>query len=227
MLYMDSTMLLLIPGLLLTLWAQARVSGAFNKYKRVLSRSGMTGSELARRLLHDAGIDDVQVARTRGTLTDNFNPETRVLSLSDDVYGASSLAALGVAAHETGHVMQQHEGYAPLKLRSNIVSVVGIGSNLSWPIFLAGLILSWQPLLLAGIILFSLTVVFTLVTLPVEFNASNRAMAMLEGTGALGQDELAGAKKVLSAAALTYVASALNAILQLVRLLSLSGRRKR
>lgn len=224
--YFDPTILLVIPGLLLAAWAQAKVSSAFKKYSRVQARAGLTGGQLAQKLLSEAGIYDVKIERVSGTLTDNFNPETKVLSLSGDVCDTNSVAALGVAAHECGHVMQKYSGYAPLALRSIIVPTVTIGSSLSWPIFLVGLIFSWRPLLLAGIILFALTVVFSLVSLPVEFNASNRAVQMLEGTGALQQDELTGAKKVLNAAALTYVASALSAILQLLRLLMLSNRRR-
>lgn len=225
--YYDSTFLLLIPGLLLAMWAQARVSGAFRKYAQVRAHSGVTGSQLSQMLLRDMGVTDVRVQRVQGELTDNFNPDEMTLSLSGDVYDGSSIAALGVAAHECGHVAQHKQGYSALRLRSMIVPTVSIGSNLSWPIFLAGLLFSWRPLQLAGIILFSLTVVFTLVTLPVEFDASNRALSMLGSTGTLNEQELGGAKKVLSAAAMTYVASALSAILQLVRLLAISNRNNR
>lgn len=225
--YFDSSWLIIIPGLLLSMWAQAMVSGAFRKWSRVPARCGLSGSQLAEKLLGENGMGQVQLRRIPGQLTDNFNPEEMTLSLSQDVYDARSVAALGVAAHECGHVLQQRDGYAPLSLRGFIVPAVSIGSNLSWPIFLAGLIFSFRPLLTIGIALFIMTVAFTLVTLPVEFNASSRAMRMLESTGALSDDELTGARKVLSAAALTYVASALSAILQLVRLLALSGSRRR
>lgn len=224
--YFDWTMIIVLPGLLLALWAQHKVNSAFKKYAAVRSRSGMTGAELARRLLDGAGLSNIPVERVGGKLTDNYDPSNQVLHLSESVYSSSSIAALGVAAHECGHAMQHGEGYSLLGLRSAIVPVVSIGSNLSWPIFLLGMIFSWDPLILAGIVLFSLTVVFTLVTLPVEFNASNRAIAVLGSGGYLNGEELDGARKVLSAAALTYVASALNAILQLVRLLILSGNRR-
>ncbi|MEA4899529.1 zinc metallopeptidase [Bacillota bacterium Meth-B3] len=224
--YMDWTMLIVLPGLLLAMLAQFKVSGAFRKYAQVRSRSGLTGAEVARRMLDRAGLGSTRVELVRGRLTDHYDPREQVLRLSDEVYASSSIAALGVAAHECGHALQHGEGYAPLGLRSAIVPVVGIGSNLSWPLFLLGLVFSWDPLILAGIALFALTVVFTLVTLPVEFNASSRALAALEGGGYLDGEELVGARKVLNAAALTYVASALSAILQLVRLLVLSGNRR-
>ncbi len=226
MYFMDWTWFLVLPGLLLGLWAQAKVSGAFSRYSKVRAASGLTGSQLAQKILHDNGVDGVSIQRIEGSLTDNFDPQRMVLSLSSDVYDSASVAALGVAAPECGPVMQRHEDYAPLNLRSVIVPAAGLGGNLSWPIFLAGMVFSFQPLLMAGIILFALTVVFTLITLPVEFNASRRALRMLDGSGALTGDELSGAKKVLDAAALTYVASALAAILQLVRLLALSNRRR-
>ncbi len=227
MFYFDPTFFLLIPGMILAAWAQYKVSSAFRKYSQVQARCGMTGAQLAQKLLSDAGIDGVRVAAVAGELTDNFNPETNTLSLSQDVYGSRSIAALGVAAHECGHVMQKAEHYGPLGLRSWIVPSVQIGSGLSWPIFLAGLVFSWRPLLLAGIILFSLTVVFTLVTLPVEFNASGRALRVLEGDGVLDAGEMKGARAVLGAAAMTYVASALSAVLQLARLLLLANNNRR
>ena len=215
-----------MPGLLIALWAQMKVNSTFGKYGKIASASGMTGAGVARAMLNAAGLSDVAVNRVSGRLTDHYDPAKRTLNLSQGVYDSTSIAALGVAAHECGHALQDQEGYAPLKLRGAIVPVVGIGSNLSWPIFLLGLVFSWKPLLLAGIILFSLTVLFTLVTLPVEFNASSRAMVALEGGNYLRGEELQGARKMLSAAALTYVASALNAILQLLRLLVLAGRHR-
>lgn len=223
--YFDWTYLLVIPGLIVAMIAQAKVKHAFDKYAQVRARSGITGAELARQLLASAGITDVTIAQVGGTLSDNYDPSNRVLNLSSDVYRSSSIAALGVTAHECGHAIQHASGYSMLGLRSAIVPVVNIGSNLSWPLFLAGLLFSWNPLILAGIVLFSLTVAFTLVTLPVEFNASNRAIALLESGGYLQSDEIGGAKSVLSAAAMTYVASALSAILQLLRLVLLAGRR--
>ncbi len=223
MFFYDWTFLIVLPGLVLALIAQAGVSGTFAKYQRVSARIGLTGAMLARRMLDSRGLEDVAIERVPGNLSDHYDPSERVLRLSEGVYGSTSIAALGVAAHETGHAIQDQEHYAPLKLRTAIVPVVGFGSNLSWPIFLAGLIFSWEPLLLAGIILFSLAVVFSLLTLPVEFNASGRALATLSSGGYLDSDEMTGASKVLRAAAMTYVAAAIGAILQLVRLLLLAG----
>ena len=182
---------------------------------------------LARRMLDSAGLNDVAIERVSGNLSDHYDPSDRVLRLSDSVHSSTSIAALGVAAHETGHALQDLDGYAPLKLRTAIVPAVGFGSNLSWPIFLVGLIFSWQPLLLAGIILFALAVVFSLVTLPVEFNASKRALSTLSSGGYLDSEEMEGANKVLRAAAMTYVAAAVGAILQLLRLLLLAGGARR
>ncbi|MDO4547657.1 MAG: zinc metallopeptidase [Clostridia bacterium] len=225
--YFDSTMLLVLPGLLLAMWAQYRVKNAYREFSRVYSRSGLTGAEAARRILDAAGLSDIRINRVSGELSDNFDPTKNELNLSDGVYGSTSISAIGVAAHECGHAMQKSDGYAMLSMRSSIAPIVSIGSNLSWPIFLIGMIFSMRPLILAGIILFSLIVAFTLITLPVEFNASRRAVACIETGGYLADDEIRGAKKVLNAAALTYVASALNAILQLARLLLLSNRRGR
>lgn len=227
MFYFDPTMILVLPGLILALWAQARVNGAFSRYSQLSARSGLTGAEMARQLLAREGIYDVDVQRVRGNLTDHYSPNEKVLRLSDNVFYSNSIAALGVAAHECGHVLQHRDGYAPLMLRNAVVPVANIGSSLSWPLFLLGFIFSWRPLLLAGIILFSAAVFFTLITLPVEFNASRRALGVLESEGVLSPgEELDGARRVLSAAALTYVASALSAILQLLRLLVLSNRNR-
>lgn len=221
--YLDSTMLLLIPGFLLALFAQSRVRAAYAKYARVPSRAGIPASDAAARILRENGNDKVSLQMVRGQLTDNYNPRTEVLSLSEGVYNSSSIAALGIAAHEAGHAMQKHTDYAPLGLRTLVVPAVSIGSNLSVPIFILGLIMSWQPLVTAGIILFSLTVAFSLLTLPVEFNASRRAIAMLQSSGIIStQEEEKGVKAVLNAAALTYVAAAIGAVLQLARLILLS-----
>ena len=225
--FFDSTWLIVLPGLLIAIWAQFKVKAAFSKYSKVASQSGMTGAMVARAMLDGAGLRDVPIYRAQGSLTDHYDPVKRTLNLSQDVYDSCSIAALGVAAHECGHAIQDLESYSPLKLRSAVVPMVSIGSNLSWPIFLMGIVFSWQPLLMAGIILFSLTVLFTLITLPVEFNASSRALLALESGNDLRGQELDGARKVLSAAALTYVAAALNAILQLLRLLALAGRHSR
>lgn len=225
--FYDWTYLLLIPALLLSLWAQFRVSSTFNRFSRVRASSGMTATQMAEQLLHAEGVYDVSVERTRGNLTDHYDPKNMVLRLSDSTANSTSVAALGVAAHEAGHVLQHRDGYAPLMLRTAAVPVVNIGSNLSWPLFLVGLIFSWEPLLYAGIALFALAVLFALITLPVEFNASKRALAALETNGYLQPgEEMRGAKKVLSAAAMTYVASAFMAIMQLLRLLAIAGSRR-
>ena len=225
--YYDWTMLILIPGILLSLWASSRVKSAYAKYSRVYASCRMTGAEVAEHMLHAEGIYDVNIEVVGGNLTDHYDPSTRTLRLSQGVANSSSLASLGVAAHETGHALQHRDAYAPLVLRTAAVPTVNIGSNLSWPLVLAGMIFSWEPLINIGILLFSLTVLFTLITLPVEFNASSRAMKALSSGGYLTESELPGAKNVLSAAAMTYVAAALSAILQLLRLLVLTGRTRR
>ena len=224
--FWDPTYLWVIPGLLLGLWAQARVKSAYHQYSRIPTRRGMSAAQAVKIMLEREGAGDVQITRTRGTLTDHYDPRTNTLHLSEGVYDSASVAALGIAAHEAGHALQKHENYAFLSLRSLMVPVVNIGSHLAWPIFLLGILVSWEPLMTAGIILFSLVVLFSLVTLPVEFNASRRAMQMLTSTGYLTQSEEAGAKKVLSAAAMTYVASFVSAMLQLIRLLALANRRR-
>ena len=225
--YYDWTMLLLIPGVLLSLWAQMRVQSAYSKYSKRHAACRLTGAEVAERMLHDEGIYDVAIEVVRGNLTDHYDPSTRTLRLSQGGANSTSLAALGVAAHETGHALQHRDAYAPLVLRTAVVPTVNIGSNLSWPLVLLGMVFSWEPLINIGILLFSLTVIFTLITLPVEFNASRRAMTALEAGGFMTQEELPGAKSVLNAAAMTYVAAALTAILQLLRLLVLTGGRRR
>ena len=225
--YYDWTMLILIPGILLSLWAQSRVKSAYSKYSRVHASCGMTGAQVAEHMLHSEGIYDVAIEVVGGNLTDHYDPSTRTLRLSQGVAHSTSLASLGVAAHETGHALQHRDAYAPLVLRTAVVPTVNIGSNLSWPLVVLGMVFSWNPLINIGILLFSLTVLFTLSTLPVEFNASSRATAALASGGYLTQSELPGAKSVLNAAAMTYVAAALNAILQLLRLLVLTGGRRR
>lgn len=227
MFYYDWTMILVIPGLLLGLWAQFKVKSSFEKYQRVLSRSGYTADDVARRLLNRANCDQVSIQQTAGSLTDHYDPRSQVLRLSNTVYGSGSVAAIGVAAHECGHAMQHREGYAPLRLRSMLVPVVNLGSNLYFPIFMLGLVFSWEPLVYVGIACFALTLLFALVTLPVEFNASSRAIRALREGGYLGDEELKGAKAVLDAAALTYVASAISSLLQLIRLLLIARRNDR
>ena len=226
MFYWDWTMIFVIPGLLLGLWAQMRVSSAFKKYSAVHAHNGMSAEEVARSMLNRSGCGEVSVRTVSGNLTDHYDPRNNTLRLSDGVYGSTSVAAIGVAAHECGHAMQQHEGYAPLKLRSALVPVVNLGSNLYFPIFLLGLVFSWEPLLYVGIACFALALVFALVTLPVEFNASGRALSVLEEQGYLSRNEMDGARAVLNAAALTYVAAAISSLLQLVRLLIIARDRR-
>lgn len=223
----DWTYLFLIIGMVLSLLASAKLKSTFAVYRKVRSASGLTGAETARRILQKAGIYDVQVIPVQGSLTDHYDPGKRTVCLSQDVYGQNSLAAVGVAAHECGHAIQHAQNYSLLNLRSAIVPAANIGANISWPLFLAGLIFSIRPLLTLGILLFSLAVLFQLVTLPVEVNASSRALRMLEGTGILSPDENKGAKKVLMAAALTYVAALAASVLQLLRLLVIAGGRDR
>lgn len=222
----DRTYILLIIGMLLSLAASAKLKSTFAKYRRIRSASGLTGAEAAARILSAAGITDVQIRAIPGSLTDHYDPRTKTVSLSQDIYGQTSLAAVGVAAHECGHAIQHAVHYAPLEMRSAIVPVANLGSSLSWPLFLIGLLAGIRPLTTAGIVLFSLAVLFQLVTLPVELNASSRALRMLEGTGILGVSEVKGARKVLTAAALTYVAALAASILQLLRLLILAGGRR-
>jgi Zn-dependent membrane protease YugP len=226
-LYYDWTYLLVIAGLLISMIASGNVKSTFARYSGVRSMCGMTGAMAAQRVLQLAGINDVRIEHISGELTDHYDPRTKTLRLSDSTYGSNSVAAVCVAAHECGHAIQHQTSYAPLVLRSTLVPAANFGSTLAWPIFLLGLIMSMQPLLTAGIVLFSLAVLFQLVTLPVEFNASSRALKVLESGHILGDTELAAGKKVLGAAALTYVASLASSILQLLRLIILAGGRKR
>ena len=226
--YFDPTYILIIIAAIISLIAQWRVNSAFSKYSRVASMSGMTGEQAARMILQSNGINDVSVQRISGKLTDHYNPSTKVLNLSESVYGSTSVAAIGVAAHECGHAIQHARGYFPLSLRTALVPVANIGSQLSWVFIIVGAILSFnQTLITIGIIMFSAAVLFQLVTLPVEFNASARALEQLESNGILYRDEVSQTRKVLSAAALTYVAAAATAILQLLRLIILFGGRGR
>lgn len=226
--YFDPTYILIIIAAIISLIAQWRVNSAFSKYSRVASMSGMTGAQAARMILQSNGINDVSVQRISGKLTDHYNPSTKVLNLSESVYGSTSVAAIGVAAHECGHAIQHARGYFPLSLRTALVPVANIGSQLSWVFIIVGAILSFnQTLITIGIIMFSAAVLFQLVTLPVEFNASARALEQLESNGILYRDEVSQTRKVLSAAALTYVAAADTAILQLLRLIILFGGRGR
>lgn len=211
--------ILLAPALILTLYAQWKIKSAYAQMSRVRSSSGMTGARVAESLLRRNGIDNVNVEEVSGHLTDHYDPIKKALRLSSDVYHSSSLAAMGVAAHETGHAIQHKTAYGPLKIRHAIFPIVNFGSTLAFPLFILGLILSFPTLIDVGIILFAGVVVFHIVTLPVEFNASSRALAQLSQGGFLRSEEIAGARRVLNAAAMTYVAAAAMAILQLVRLL--------
>ena len=226
---LDPTIFLVLIGVLLSLWAQNRVNSTFARYSRVRSFSGMTGAEAARRLLNAQGIYYVTVQPVSGKLTDHYDPRTKVVKLSDSVYNATSVAAIGVAAHECGHAMQHNEGYGPLRFRSALVPVANFGSQLSWPMILLGILFGGlgSPLVQVGILMFGLAVLFQLVTLPVEFNASSRAVRLLDSQGILSGEEVDGTRKVLKAAALTYVAAAAGSILQLLRLVILFGGRDR
>ena len=226
--YYDGTYLLVVIGALLSLMASAKVKSSFARYSNVRSMSGLTGREAAERILRNSGIYDVQVQHIYGNLTDHYDPRNKVLSLSDSVYNSNSVAAIGVAAHECGHAIQHAKGYAPLSIRGALVPVANFGSTISWPLILMGLLIRSNASMLfinLGILAFSFAVLFQIVTLPVEFNASRRAVRILGETGMLGPDELRGTRKVLSAAALTYVAGAAAGILQLLRLLIIGGRR--
>lgn len=226
--YFDSTYILVLIGVVLSLMASARVKSTYAKYSREASLTGMTGEQAAKRILSMAGIYDVTVRHVPGNLTDHYDPRNKTLNLSDSVYGSTSVAAVGVAAHECGHAIQHDRGYAPLRFRSALAPVASIGANISWPMIVIGLLLGGSGTLIQlGILMFSLAVLFQLVTLPVEFNASGRAMNLLSETGILYEEELRKTKKVLSAAALTYVAAAASSILQLLRLVLLYGNRRR
>lgn len=228
--YYDPTYSLVLIGLLFCLVASARVRSTYAKYGRVRSHSGLTGREAAERILRSAGIYDVRIEHVSGNLTDHFDPKNRVLRLSDATYQSASVAAVGLAAHECGHAIQHSRGYAPLKLRSAIVPVANFGSAIAWPLILLGLLFNSRSsylLIQIGILAFSFAVLFQLVTLPVEFNASRRAVQILGESGMLLPDELSMTKKVLRAAALTYVAGAASAILQLLRIILLTGGRRR
>lgn len=224
---LDWTYILVIIGAIFSIAASAKVNSTFNKYKRIRSTSGMTGAEAAERILHQNGIYDVGIEHIGGNLTDHYDPRSKMLRLSDATYSSTSVAAIGVAAHECGHAIQHKEEYGPLKLRTAIVPAANIGSRLGIPIILLGILLGGNYLLVQiGIWVFSLAVLFQIITLPVEFNASKRALAMVEQYGILGSNEVEHTKKVLSAAAMTYVAAAAASILQLLRLVLLFGRRR-
>lgn len=224
--YWDPTYALVIVGLLICLLAQARVSSAYAKWRDVPSRTGLTGAQVARRILDGNGCGDVRIEAISGKLTDHYDPRDGVLRLSSEVYASNSIAALGIAAHEAGHAIQDARDYAPMRIRATLVPIANIGSQAAIPLFMLGLIMSWEPLLKIGIVCFTMAVLFYLVTLPVEFNASGRAIAVLSADY-LPEDEMRGVRAMLSAAAMTYVAAALQAVLQLLRLVLLANSRRR
>ena len=225
----DPTYILVLIGVVICMAASAKMNAAFRKYARFQSHNQMTGREAAERILRSQGIYDVRVEHIPGNLTDHYDPRNKVLRLSDAVYNASSVAAVGVAAHECGHALQHAKGYAPLSVRSSLVPIANFGSSIAWPLIIFGLFMRGDMsamLLNLGILAFSLAVLFQIVTLPVEFNASGRALKLLKNNGMLYESEVRDVRKVLSAAALTYVAGAASAVLQLLRILILAGGRR-
>ena len=226
---MDPTYVLVLIGVVLSLLASARVKSTFAKYERIRNSAGLTGRDAAERILHGAGIYDVRIERVSGSLTDHYDPRNKVLRLSDSTYHSMSVSAVGVAAHECGHAIQHAVNYAPIRWRGALVPVANFGSTIAWPLIMIGLFITGDSsslLINLGIIAFSFAVLFHLVTLPVEFNASNRAIRILGSNGMMSKEEVGSVKKVLGAAALTYVASAATAILQLLRILILTGGRR-
>lgn len=229
MFYYDNTYYLLIIGALLCFWASSRVKSTFLSYSKIKSQRGTPGWKAAEEILHASGIYDVQIQRVSGNLTDHYDPRSKVLRLSDSTFSSDSVAAVGVAAHECGHAIQHAKGYLPLKIRGSLVPVANFGSAAAWPLILIGLFMNGSTALFLinlGILAFSASVLFQLVTLPVEYNASGRAIKMLQETGILAPEEVRDAKRVLSAAALTYVAGAASSLLQLFRLILIGGRRR-
>ncbi|MBM6918243.1 zinc metallopeptidase [Intestinimonas butyriciproducens] len=219
-------LVLVMPAILFALWAQAQVSGTFEKFSKVRTMRGLTGAQAAEAVLRAGGVYDVRIERIHGNLTDHFDPRAKVIRLSDSVYDSPSVAAVGVAAHEAGHAVQHAQDYFPIKVRSAIIPVTQVGSSLALPLIIIGLVLSSLNLVYLGIAFFGLSTVFQAVTLPVEFDASRRAIATLGSEGLLSQEELPGAKKTLRAAALTYVAALAVSLAQLLRLLLLFGGRR-
>ncbi len=215
-----------IPAIVLSLWAQIKVTSTFKKYSSVPSDGGLTGADAARMVLEQNGVTDVQIVPVKGSLTDHYDPKDNVIRLSEPVFAANTAAAVGVAAHEAGHAVQYARGYSPMKLRAAIIPISKIGSTLSLPLIIIGLIFSWYPLAYAGVILFGAAVLFQLVTLPVEFNASRRAVECLSSSGRVSEEGLRASKKVLSAAAMTYVAALFVALGNMIRLILIVGRRK-
>ena len=225
--FYDWTYFLVLIGAVISMFASSKVKTTYAKYGKVRSHSKMTAMDAARRILDNAGLRHIRIERVAGDLTDHYSPKEQVLRLSDTTIHSESIAAIGVAAHECGHAIQHANSYAPLTIRNTIVPVVNLGSRLSWPMILIGLLLGITGFLDAGIVLFSFSLIFQLITLPVEFNASSRALQILDDTNMLYDDELRGAKKVLSAAAMTYVAAAIATLLSMLRLIILFGGRRR
>lgn len=223
--FFDPTMILLIPAIIISFWAQTKISSTYNKYSEVRTMNGYTGQQIARMMLDEAGLFDIRIEVVNTKLGDHYDPANRVLRLSPDVYAGGTISSAGIAAHEVGHAIQHKERYTPLVVRNSIVPVVNIGSSLSWVLFLAGMFLGFKGLTTLGILLFSGVVIFQLITLPVEFDASTRALNILKSRGILYGDETKKAQKVLNAAAMTYVAATLMAVSQLIRLIAISNSR--
>lgn len=223
--FFDPSMIILIPAIIISFWAQSRISSTYNKYSKFRTRNGYTGQQIARMMLDAAGLFDIRIEVVNARLGDHYDPSNRILRLSPEVYSGSTISSAGIAAHEVGHAIQHKERYAPLVIRNSIVPIVNIGSSMSWILFLAGLLLGFKGLTTLGILLFLGVVIFQLITLPVEFDASSRALNILQARGILYGDETRDAKKVLNAAAMTYVAATLMAISQLIRLIALSSNR--
>ncbi len=220
-------LILILPAFILSLFAQIKIKSNFTKYSKVFSQTGLTGADAARRVLDFHGVSDVKIEKVNGSLTDHFDPRTKVIRLSDSVYGSASVAAIGVAAHEAGHAVQYDKDYFPIKARNVLVPIVNFGSSFSFIAILLGFLFSFEPLVLIGIGLFSFAVLFQLITLPVELNASARAIKTIKEDGLLGNDaEIRGAKSVLTSAAMTYIAAAIMSVAQLLRLLLISRRRR-
>ncbi len=220
-------LVLVLPAILFSLWAQTKVQGTFSRYQKVRSYSGYTGADVARRILDDNGLYNVRIEHIKGSLTDHYDPREQVVRLSDSVYGGNSIAALGVAAHETGHAVQHATGYGPLSIRNAIIPITNFGSQLAMPLILIGFLLNHDALIGIGIICFATVTLFQLITLPVEFDASARAMRTLDGEGILQSEEVPQTRKVLTAAALTYVAALIVSAAQLLRFVLLFNRRRR
>jgi Zn-dependent membrane protease YugP len=222
--FFDPTMIILIPAMIISFWAQTKVNSTYSKYSEVRTINGYTGQQVARMMLDNAGLSDVRIEVINSKLGDHYDPSSRILRLSPDVYAGGTISSAGIAAHEVGHAIQHKEGYKPLTIRNSIVPVVNISSSASWILFIIGLMLGFKGLTMLGIVLFSAVVVFQLITLPVEFDASTRALNILKSRGILYGDETKNAQKVLDAAAMTYVAATLMAVSQLIRLIALSNR---